>query len=351
MKKEQIEFLSFDDRDEKRKVGRPKLADKDTKKKSLIIAGCSFLLVTIIFIFGYTALFSGNKSKLLGNAAEIESNASSDSNLITSIKPLFKDVVMKENTIKKIYVAISPSNATNKSIDYISANEKVATVDIEGKVTAIKEGSTTITARTLDGSNKETKFNITVVKNSAGKCNFSSLTKTSTGINYEINCNNAKIKDIQIKTTGSYKSLVSKKSTGSVKLSSDDMKRKVIFKVVYFPNNSKISKYSTKVLENEENSSLATKGACEISIKEVSSNSCKYDISCKNATVTKLAYKIGNGSYIGVSASNLADTLIFEESDVTRVLYINAEYKVDNSSKINTITKSTIVDKKINSNQ
>ena len=44
MKKEIVEYLGFED-DSKNPVGRPKLADKKTKKKSLIIAGISFTFV------------------------------------------------------------------------------------------------------------------------------------------------------------------------------------------------------------------------------------------------------------------------------------------------------------------
>ena len=46
---------------------------------------------------------------------------------------------------------VSPEYATNKSVTWISSNPSVATVDSEGKVTAIKEGTTEITATTEEG--------------------------------------------------------------------------------------------------------------------------------------------------------------------------------------------------------
>lgn len=48
------------------------------------------------------------------------------------------------------------------SLGYASSDEKVATVDAFGKVTALKGGSVTITAYALDGSNKKATYKITV---------------------------------------------------------------------------------------------------------------------------------------------------------------------------------------------
>lgn len=45
---------------------------------------------------------------------------------------------------------VTPDNATNKNVTWTSSDESIATVD-NGKVTAIKEGATTITATTEDG--------------------------------------------------------------------------------------------------------------------------------------------------------------------------------------------------------
>ena len=57
VKKDVVEYLGFDDDTEKKKVGRPRLASKETKKKSLIIAGLSFFGVTLLLVFGYGSLF------------------------------------------------------------------------------------------------------------------------------------------------------------------------------------------------------------------------------------------------------------------------------------------------------
>ncbi len=341
LKKDKIEFLGFED-EEKRKVGRPKLADKETKKKSIIIACASFLIVILLLIFGYGTLFGFKDIKLLGSASKRTANK--ENVLVNEIKPIIQNVVIKEKTARKLYLTVLPANASNKDLRYKSSNEDVASVDSNGKVIGKKEGNAVITVNTLDGSNKETTFKITVVKNAEGKCDFKSLTKNNDSVDYNIECNNASIKEIQYKISdGKYESLNTKKNYGTVNFSKIQLKDNVTFKVVYYPNNSKISKYSTKNLKINTTTTKEIKGSCTLDFKDVKSNSLKYNITCNNASVTKIAYKIGNGSYVGIDPGYMADTILYEESDVTRVIYFNVDYKVNGSSRQKTITKSNVI--------
>ena len=61
---------------------------------------------------------------------------------------------------EELIVTILPKNATNKKIMWSTSNEKVATVDDNGKVTAKGEGETTITVKTENG--KEAKCTVKV---------------------------------------------------------------------------------------------------------------------------------------------------------------------------------------------
>lgn len=344
MKKDIVEYLGFDE-DKKNPVGRPKLADKETKRKSLIIASISFTFVILLLIFGYGTLFGFRRLDLRGTV--IQNNLNSNV-LVEEISPLVKDVTIKSGTARKLYLTVLPANAGNKDIKYASSDESVATVDKNGKVTGISEGNTIITATTEDGSNLSTEFNVKVIKNAEGKCSFNSLSKTSDGVSYNIECTNAKIKEIQYKVgSDSYEKLLTKKSNDIVKLSNEQIKSGVTFKVVYYSNNSKVAKYQTKSIENIVKKTSEPIGSCMLSVKDVKSNQAKYDITCDNASVTKIAYKIGNGSYVGIDASSLADTILFEESDVTRVIYFNVEYKIDGTNKLKTITKSSIIERGI----
>ncbi|WML35361.1 Ig-like domain-containing protein [Clostridium sp. OS1-26] len=57
---------------------------------------------------------------------------------------------------------ITPDNATNKNVKWISSDPSIATVDENGKVTAVKEGITTVSAITTDGSNLSASCLVTV---------------------------------------------------------------------------------------------------------------------------------------------------------------------------------------------
>lgn len=345
MKKDVIEYLGFEDDEVKRKVGRPKLADKETKRKSLIIAGLSFFAVMLLLVFGYGSLFGFKSINLLGT---INGPISDNQNvLITDLSPLVKDITLKEKTARKVYLTVLPANASNKKIRYESSDTSIATVDENGKVTGLKEGSVVIKASTTDGSLKTAYFNITVIKDASGKCTFSSLDKNSSSVNYQISCDNANVKEVQYKVgNGDFNKLTTKKLSDTVKFSDEQLKEKITLKVVYYPNNSKITKYSTRTI-NDVTTTKKPNGSCALTIKEVKSNSARYDITCNNATVSKIAYKIGNGSYVGIDPSSLADTILFEESDVTRVIYFNVEYSIDGSNRYKTITKSSVIEKKL----
>lgn len=62
----------------------------------------------------------------------------------------------------QLSASVSPSNASNKSVKWTSGNPKVATVNSSGKVTAVANGNTTITATAADGSGKKDICAVTV---------------------------------------------------------------------------------------------------------------------------------------------------------------------------------------------
>jgi len=60
-----------------------------------------------------------------------------------------------------LYATITPSNATNKNVTWVSSNPSVATVSAGGLVTAVAAGTVTITVTTVD-SNKTASCDVTV---------------------------------------------------------------------------------------------------------------------------------------------------------------------------------------------
>jgi uncharacterized delta-60 repeat protein len=81
---------------------------------------------------------------------------------VKEIKSSPSNLTIKKNTVGKINIIITPSNATNKGIRWTSMNNKVATVNSSGVVRGVAPGKTTITAISLDGL-KVTKTSVTVV--------------------------------------------------------------------------------------------------------------------------------------------------------------------------------------------
>ena len=80
--------------------------------------------------------------------------------LPTNIKLNKNTIELEVGKAEKLQVTIEPENVTNKTVVWRSSNEKVATVDNEGNVTAKGEGEVIITAKTVN--EKEAKCTVKV---------------------------------------------------------------------------------------------------------------------------------------------------------------------------------------------
>lgn len=70
---------------------------------------------------------------------------------VTSVVLGNTELTLVEGEEEKLAVAVTPENATDKSVVWESGNESVATVSQEGLVTAVGEGKAMITVKTNDG--------------------------------------------------------------------------------------------------------------------------------------------------------------------------------------------------------
>ena len=61
-------------------------------------------------------------------------------------------VTLEVEKTETLTVTVAPEEATDKTVTYKSDNEKVATVDAEGKITAVAEGTATITVTATNGT-------------------------------------------------------------------------------------------------------------------------------------------------------------------------------------------------------
>ena len=110
---------------------------------------------------GVTTIEVSNGTKTISTNVEVVS--SSDTVLVTDVKVDRTSISLEEGKTSEIKVDVLPSNATNKSVDWKSSNEKVAVVSSKGVVESIGVGNAVVTVTTQDG-NKSASVNVTVTK-------------------------------------------------------------------------------------------------------------------------------------------------------------------------------------------
>lgn len=82
---------------------------------------------------------------------------------VTGVKLNKESTSLEVGANETLNATVSPSTATNKKVTFISSDDAVATVDSNGKITAVKAGATDIIVTTEDGS-KTAKCSVTVTE-------------------------------------------------------------------------------------------------------------------------------------------------------------------------------------------
>ncbi len=106
---------------------------------------------------------------LLGNS---EVTFEKEINVTGNIEQYVEGIALNKTVIEKLYTGsseqltatINPANATIGFLKWTSNNPNVATVDATGKVTAVSEGTATVTAQAIDGSNQFASCTVNVKK-------------------------------------------------------------------------------------------------------------------------------------------------------------------------------------------
>lgn len=103
-----------------------------------------------------------------GNENYNEADRVSKKVIVTS---LVEDVILNQTSLNltegetfQLTAVLTPTDASNKRLEWSSTNADVASVDYNGKVTALKQGLTTISAKTTDGSNITVNCEVKVIK-------------------------------------------------------------------------------------------------------------------------------------------------------------------------------------------
>lgn len=82
---------------------------------------------------------------------------------IVQIKFEESPVTIALGETKKLNVIFNPVNATNKELDWVSAQTSVVEVDKEGNILGVSEGKAIVSAKTKDGSNLTINCVVTVI--------------------------------------------------------------------------------------------------------------------------------------------------------------------------------------------
>ena len=104
--------------------------------------------------------------------------------LVTSILLEPNDIEMIAGQDTTLSIIILPETATVKELNWLTSDANVATVS-DGIISAVAEGTATITAQSTDGSNKQTTALVTVYRDADGIA--SPLWETEEGAIYTIN--------------------------------------------------------------------------------------------------------------------------------------------------------------------
>ena len=111
------------------------------------LLGLSFAAIT-------AALFSMTMTSC--GPDEPDNGGGSGTVAVTGVTLNKTSLSLVEGTSETLTATVAPSNATNKNVSWSSSSTATATVDNTGKVTAVKDGSATITVTTADGSKTAT---------------------------------------------------------------------------------------------------------------------------------------------------------------------------------------------------
>ena len=84
--------------------------------------------------------------------------------LVSDIQLNEYELTMNSGTTHQLLATILPTDAFNRNVKWMSADESVATVDQNGLVTAVAGGQTIIVAETVDGSNRWATCDVTVIQ-------------------------------------------------------------------------------------------------------------------------------------------------------------------------------------------
>ncbi|MES5132386.1 Ig-like domain-containing protein [Hoylesella timonensis] len=126
----------------------------------------SDLSIATVDDYGNVKAVAAGKTTVTVSSADGRFTATCTVNVNVNVSSLIlsdTSITLKKGDSKKLSVAISPDDATNKSVTWSSGDTNIAIVDNMGKITAVNGGSTVITITSIYGKIAATcSVNVTV---------------------------------------------------------------------------------------------------------------------------------------------------------------------------------------------
>ena len=142
------------------------ISPKNAKSKKVVWKSSKTSVATVNSK-GVVKGIKNGKATITATVKETKKKATCKISVGTPVKKVTVNqskITLKAGESANVKATVAPKNATNKKVTWTSSNTKVVTVSNSGKITALAEGSATVTVKAKDGSNKKAKISVVVQK-------------------------------------------------------------------------------------------------------------------------------------------------------------------------------------------
>ena len=244
------------------------------------------------------------------------------------------NITLTEGDSETLTATVSPSNATNKNVRWKSSNTSVATVS-NGKVSALKEGTATITVMTDDGGKTATcqvTVNAKVYKVESVSLDRTSITLTegdSQTLTATVSPSNATNKNVSWKSSSTSVATVSngkvcalKAGTASITVTTEDGGKTATCQVTV---NARV--YNVESVSLDKTSITLTEGDSQTLTATVSpSNATNKNVSWKSSSTSVAT--VSNGQVTALKAGTATITVTTEDGGKTAACQVTVSAKV-----------------------